>query len=41
MPGVLEVPELLPIGRAIEELLLVVQLTEPEEIRDRALRLPL
>lgn len=41
MPGVLEIPDLLPIGRAIEELLLVVELVEPEEIRDRALRLPL
>lgn len=41
MPGVLEVPDLMPIGQAIEELVLVVQLTEPAEIRDRVLRLPL
>ena len=41
MPGVVEVPDLMPIGEAIEELLLVVQLTKPEEIRDRVLRLPL
>ena len=41
MPGVLEVPDLLPIGQAIEELLLVIQLADAAEIRDRALRLPL
>ena len=41
MPGVLEVPDLLPIGQAIEELALVVALVEPEEIKDRVLRLPL
>lgn len=41
MPGVLEVPDLQPIGSSIEELLLVVRLLEPDEIRDRALRLPL
>lgn len=41
MPGVLEVPDLMPIGQAIGEILLVVQLTEPGEIRDRVLRLPL
>ncbi len=41
MPGVLEVPDLLPIGEAIEELALIVALVEPEEISDRVLRLPL
>lgn len=41
MPGVLEVPDLLPIGQALEELLLVIQLLDAAEIRDRALRLPL
>jgi hypothetical protein len=41
MPGVVEIPDLMPIGKAIEELLLVVQLLDPEEMRDRVLRLPL
>lgn len=41
MPGVLEVSDLMAIGQAIEELALVVQLTKPEEIRDRVLRIPL
>lgn len=41
MPGVVEVPDLMPIGQAIEELMMVVQLMEPQEIRDRVLRLPL
>jgi hypothetical protein len=41
MPGVLEVPDRLSVGRALEELLLIVQLMEPHEIRDRVLRLPL
>ena len=41
LPGVFEVPDRMPTGRAIEELLLVVQLMEPGEIRDRVLRLPL
>ena len=41
MPGVVEVPDSMPIGEAIEELALVVQLTERDEIRDRVLRLPL
>lgn len=41
MPGVVEVPDLMPIGVAIQDLLLVVQLLAPEEIENRALRLPL
>ena len=41
MPGVVEVPDLLPIGRAIKDLILVATLIEPDEIRDRVLRLPL
>ena len=41
MPGVVEVPDLMPIGEAIRDLILVVELLEPEEIRDRVLRLPL
>jgi predicted nuclease of predicted toxin-antitoxin system len=41
MPGVVEVPDLMPIGRAIEELLMVVQLLGSDEMQDRVLRLPL
>ena len=41
MPGVIEVPDLMSIGQAIEEIILIAQLAEPEEIRDRVLRLPL
>lgn len=41
MPGVVEVPDLMSIGQAIEELALVIELAKPEEIRDRVLRLPL
>ena len=41
MAGVLEVPDLMPIAQAIEELELTVQLVDSEEIRDRVLRLPL
>lgn len=36
-----EVPDLMPIGTAIEQLVLVVALLDPEEIQDRVLRLPL
>lgn len=41
MPGVVEVPDLMPIGRAIEELEMVVKLIAAEEFRDRVIRLPL
>lgn len=41
MAGVVEVPTTMSIGHAIDELLLVVQLLEPHEIKDRVLRLPL
>jgi hypothetical protein len=41
MPGAFEVPSLMPIGQAIEELLLVLRLCRPAEIQDRVLRLPL
>ncbi|HUE96808.1 MAG TPA: DUF5615 family PIN-like protein [Longimicrobiaceae bacterium] len=41
MPGVVEVPDLMPISEAIRDLILVAELLEPEEIRDRVLRLPL
>lgn len=41
MPGVVEVTRPHAIGQAIEELLQVVQVLEPEEMKDRVLRLPL
>lgn len=41
MPGVIEIPSLMPIGQAIEELVLFVQVVEPREIRGRVVRLPL
>ncbi len=41
MAGVLEIPDLMAIGQAVEELALVVELTTPEEMRNRVLRLPL
>jgi hypothetical protein len=41
MPGVVEVPDLLQIGRAIEDLILIASLIEPDDIRARVLRLPL
>jgi hypothetical protein len=41
MPGVVEVPHRLPIGQAIEDLVLLTALLEPDEIRDRVFRLPL
>lgn len=41
MPGVVEIPDLMPIGQAIEAVLLLAELMHAEEIRDRVLRLPL
>jgi len=41
MPGVVAVPHRMPIGHAIEDLLLVIQVSAPDEMRDRVLRLPL
>lgn len=40
-PGVLLVPQTLPIGQAIQELLLVWEASGPEEWRDLCVRLPL
>ncbi|MGO9256867.1 MAG: DUF5615 family PIN-like protein [Bryobacteraceae bacterium] len=39
-PGVLLVPQYLPIGEAIEELLLIWGASEPEEWRNRIVRIP-
>lgn len=40
LPGVVVVSASAPIGRIIDELLLLLQATEPEEIADRILFLP-
>lgn len=41
MPGVVMVPDLQPRGRMIEDLVLLVQVYEPEEIENRVVYLPL
>lgn len=41
IPGVIVVPERLPIGAAIEELSIVIECAQPEELRNRIVYLPL
>jgi hypothetical protein len=41
MPGVVVVPEQMPIGAAIEDLYLLIGVATPEDLRDRVIRLPL
>lgn len=41
MPGVIEVSRLVPIGIAIEDLLLLANLSLEEELKDRVIYLPL
>lgn len=41
MPGVIEVPSDLPIGQAIEELVLLMEAGRPEEFDARVIYLPL
>lgn len=41
MPGVIEVPFQMPIGQAIEELLLVIEASQPEDWDKQVLYLPL
>ncbi len=41
MPGIVLVPQLLPIGRAIDDLLLLAQYSEASEYEGMILRLPL
>ncbi len=41
MPGVLEVNEYLPVGQAIEEILIVAECSSPSELDGRVLYLPL
>lgn len=41
MPGVIEVPLRLPIGQAIEEILLIMETSQPEEWANQVIYLPL
>jgi len=41
MPGVIAVPDSIPIGQAIEELALVVECCQPSEIENLVMYLPL
>lgn len=41
LPGVIEVPESLPVGQAIEEILLLVECSRPEELENQVKWLPL
>ena len=41
MPGVVEVPDHLPIGRAIEEILILIECSTPEDLENRVEFLPL
>jgi len=41
MPGVIEVPSDLPIGQAIEELVLLMEAGRAEDFEDRVIYLPL
>ena len=41
MPGVIAVPESLPIGRAIEDLVTVIECCDPSELENTVFHLPL
>lgn len=41
MPGVIAIPDTLPIGQAIEELVLIVECAQPADFENRVLYLPL
>jgi hypothetical protein len=41
MPGVIAVPDDLPTGRAIEELLIAIECGKPEDLTNQVLHLPL
>jgi hypothetical protein len=41
MPGIIAVPDDLPIGQAIEQLHIVVECAEENELENQALYLPL
>jgi hypothetical protein len=41
MPGLFEIPQSLPLGRAIEEVLLIAELSHPDEWTNQVRYLPL
>ena len=41
MPGVIAIPDALPIGQAIEELILIVECAQASDLENRVLYLPL
>ena len=41
MPGLIAVPQTMPIGRAIEDLATVIQCSDPAELENSVLHLPL
>ena len=41
MPGVIAVPDSLPIGQAIAELILVIECSQPNELENLVIYLPL
>jgi len=41
MPGVIQISQALPIGRVIDELVLVAECIRPADLRDRVTYLPL
>ena len=41
MPGVIQISQALPIGRAIDELVLVAECSHPADLQDRVTYLPL
>jgi hypothetical protein len=41
MPGVIQISQALPIGRAIDEMVLVAECSHPADLQDRVTYLPL
>jgi hypothetical protein len=41
MPGVIQISQALPVGRAIDDLVLIAQCGRPGDLRDRVTYLPL
>lgn len=41
MPGVVAVPDRMPVAQAIDDLVTIIEVALPDEMRDRVLRLPL
>jgi hypothetical protein len=40
-PGVIEIPQAMPVGDAIDQLLMIIGASDSEEWRDRVVHLPL